>query len=138
MIAPDYHQMAGKGKIENLRPPWKKGQSGNPTGRPKKGPLGDAYVERLRRFLPEELRLKLGLGENDTFADAVAHAVVLSAMKGNVSAARELREGSGPREDSQPEDPPEEVRFNVIYEKTTREKRIPDSPFSDPSPDGAA
>jgi hypothetical protein len=127
--------MAGKGKLENLRPPWKKGQSGNPNGRPKKGPLGDAYIERLQRLLPEELRLKLGLSENATFADAVADGVIQSAIEGNVSAARELREGTEAKANMELEGPPTEVRFKIVNEKTVRVRRVPDNPFSDDSPD---
>ena len=35
--------MAGTGRIENLRPPWKKGDpSPNPSGRPKRRPITEA------------------------------------------------------------------------------------------------
>lgn len=52
--------MAGRGKIENLRPPWKPGESGNFSGRPKRKPVYDALLEAadpqtLRRIAREAL-----------------------------------------------------------------------------------
>lgn len=37
--------MAGKGKLENLRPPWKPGESGNLSGRPRRKPIAGALLE---------------------------------------------------------------------------------------------
>ena len=40
--------MAGTGRIENLRPPWKKGDpSPNPSGRPKRKPVTEALEAYL-------------------------------------------------------------------------------------------
>jgi hypothetical protein len=48
--------MAGKGRIENLQPPWKPGESGNPTGRPKKRQLTECYEAVIEQAPPEDLR----------------------------------------------------------------------------------
>jgi hypothetical protein len=93
--------MPGKGKIENLRPPWKPGESGNPSGRPKKRPLSDLYAEFAERPVPEKLRRALGLAEGATFAEAQTLSLFLAASNGNIQAAREIREAiegkAGPR-----------------------------------------
>jgi hypothetical protein len=108
--------MAGKGKIENLRPPWKPGESGNPSGRPKKRPLSDTSGEFAGRRLPEELRLQRGLWDGATFADAVTQALFMSATNGDVSAARELREGIEGKASERPREIPGPVEIRVISE----------------------
>jgi hypothetical protein len=85
--------MAGKGRIQNLRPPWKPGESGNPSGRPKKRPISNLYAEFAERPVPEKLRRKLGLGVGATFAEAQTVSLFTAASNGNVQAAREIREG---------------------------------------------
>jgi hypothetical protein len=132
--------MAGRGNIKNLRPPWKPGESGNPSGRPKKRPMSDAYGEYAERLLPEKFRLELSLEEGATFAEAVTQGLFLSAMKGNVPAARELREGSEGKADVRPKDAPGEVRFKVVYERTVRVKKQsePEDSGGDGSGNGAA
>lgn len=67
--------MANNGKVENLKP-WKKGQSGNPKGRPKELPKLD---EMLRELLSEE---KDGM----TAAMAMLKAMRSKALKGDVRA----------------------------------------------------
>ena len=42
-----------RGRVENLRP-WKKGQSGNPSGRPKKTLITDALRARLAEVDPKD------------------------------------------------------------------------------------
>ena len=63
--------MAGKGRLENLKPAWKPGESGNPSGRPKNRSISDAYAERkanrferyAARFAAKEAGMKaLGTG----------------------------------------------------------------------------
>lgn len=76
--------MAGNGKVENLRPPWPKGQSGNPGGRPNKNPFTDAY-----RLVAELSVKELAVSPTDTVAIAVAKVTVREALKGKVSAAAE-------------------------------------------------
>ena len=79
--------MAGKGRIQNLKP-WKKGQSGNLSGRPKKKPITEAYEHQMKQSLPDELRIRMKLPEGATWADAVAVGQIRSAAKGNTQAAR--------------------------------------------------
>ena len=57
------------------------GQSGNPGGRPKL--LTEAYRERLEAEVEAQPDL--------TYAQAIARAVVVSALDGNLSAVSELR-----------------------------------------------
>lgn len=84
--------MAGKGRIENLKP-WKPGESGNLSGRPKRWPISDRYAELAEIALPEKERLKRGLPQGATFGDALAFDQFNAALKGRTEAAREIREG---------------------------------------------
>ena len=62
---------------------WKKGQSGNPTGRPKSKTLSDAYRNKLEEPVPND-------PEGRTWAELIAEAQVRDAVRGNVQAAREI------------------------------------------------
>jgi hypothetical protein len=68
------------------------GQSGNPSGRPKKKPLTDAYRKALSEPVAEEIRRKLNLEEGATYAEVIARALIQEAVTGKskVSAASEL------------------------------------------------
>ena len=66
----------------NLRP-WKPGESGNPSGRPKT-PYRDAH-----RAIANELVKELRINPNDTIALAIAKAVAREALKGKIQAAKE-------------------------------------------------
>lgn len=59
-------------RLRNLRPPWKPGESGNPSGRPKSKPLTDACFEHLSKH-PKDL-------------SAVARALITQAKRGSVKA----------------------------------------------------
>ena len=52
------HDQTGRG---NLRPPWKPGESGNPSGRPKRRPITDGYIAMARQKMPPEMCRQLGL-----------------------------------------------------------------------------
>ena len=54
----------------NLRPPWKKGESGNPKGRPK----GMNVTARLKRILDEN---------EGQVSEALAKAIIKAALKGD-------------------------------------------------------
>jgi hypothetical protein len=108
--------MAGKGKIENLRPAWRPGESGNPAGRPKRRPISDAYAEYLQRPVPEKLRSELDLWEGATFADAIAAGLVIAVCKGSVAAARELREATEGKAGDRPKEISGPVNLRVIYD----------------------
>jgi hypothetical protein len=69
--------MAGKGQIE---PRWKKGESGNPNGRPKKLP---ELRELLANVLGDEK-------DGKTAAEAILMALRAKAAKGDVRAAELL------------------------------------------------
>jgi hypothetical protein len=62
---------------------WKKGQSGNPSGRPKSKILSDAYRSKLKEPVPKD-------PEGRTWAELIAEAQVRDAVRGNVQAAREI------------------------------------------------
>lgn len=62
---------------------WKKGQSGNPSGRPKSKTLSNAYRNKLEEEVPND-------PERRTWAELIAEAQVRDAVRGNVQAAREI------------------------------------------------
>jgi len=62
---------------------WKKGKSGNPSGRPKSKTLSDAYRNKLEEPVPND-------PEGRTWAELIAEAQVRDAVRGNVQAAREI------------------------------------------------
>src|SRR5271168_3785052 len=61
----------------------KKGQSGNPGGRPKSKTLSDAYRFKQEEPVPND-------PEKRTWAELIAEAQVRDAVRGNVQAAREI------------------------------------------------
>ena len=86
------HGNAGRGNKGNLKPPWKPGESGNPSGRPKRRPITDSYIEMARQKMPPELCKQLGMKSGSTYAQAVARAQFIKAMKGEAKNASEIRE----------------------------------------------
>jgi len=68
--------------LKNLRRPWKKGESGNPSGRPKRL-LTDAYTAQLAR-------VKDGDRQHRTYAQLIAEAQIKQAINGNTMAAKEI------------------------------------------------
>jgi Family of unknown function (DUF5681) len=72
-----------KRSLANLKPPWPKGTSGNPAGRPKTITLSEAYRNALAQPVPND-------PENRTFAEVIARSMVIAAAKGDVSSAKEL------------------------------------------------
>ena len=46
---------------KGLMPAWKPGQSGNPSGRPRRKPVSGRYEFMCEVPLPENIRKKLGL-----------------------------------------------------------------------------
>ena len=93
---------------------WKPGcPSPNPTGRPKRKPITEAYEAIINDPLPSVLRrFRIGRSEIElpkgaTFADLIALGQAVAAAKGNTAAAQEIAnrlegkvpnpvEGSGP------------------------------------------
>ncbi len=112
--------MAGKGRIENLKP-WKPGESGNLSGRPKMRPISDRYAERAETALPEEERIKRGLPRGATYGDALAFDQFNAALNGRTEAAREIREaieGKAAQRISEPAK--KDIRIRVVYDKPKR------------------
>ena len=70
--------------------PWKPGQSGNPSGRPKRKPLTDAYAAILEKKFPADVAAKLMLLGRPTYAQVIAISLAQEAIKGKVQAASEL------------------------------------------------
>jgi hypothetical protein len=76
--------------LENLRPAWTKGESGNPSGRPK-GALGRATIARY--WLEAKTNETNDLTGNDELLsqeDLITLAVIKKAKAGDVQAYREL------------------------------------------------
>lgn len=61
---------------------FKKGETGNPAGRPKLTKLTEALREQLAQTLPD--------APERTVAEAIARALIRAACSGNVHAAREI------------------------------------------------
>ena len=89
---PDSEQDGGNTarNTAGLRPPWKPGESGNLSGRPKRKPLTDAYAALLGQTVPPEIARQLRISESSTYAEVVAMALLKEAVKGKVNAAAEL------------------------------------------------
>jgi Family of unknown function (DUF5681) len=83
---------------------WKKGQSGNPSGRPKSKILSDAYRRKLGEPVPND-------PEGRTWAELIAEAQVRDAVRGNVQAAREIADRTDGR-----------ARQAIEFEDTTMAK----------------
>ena len=66
----------------NLAPPFPKGVSGNPGGRPRL--LGDSYKAMLARVNESD-------PQGRTNAELIANAALIAALGGDVSAMREIR-----------------------------------------------
>src|SRR5262245_17621468 len=65
--------------LQNLRPAWKRGESGNPGGRPRSRHLSKAGAEWLMAEYDKD--------PSRSNAEAVIEAVGLRALKGDVAAA---------------------------------------------------
>ena len=77
-------------RLANLRPPWKPGECPNPSGRPKRKPLTDAYAALLDKPIPPDMARQLKLDESTTYAQVIAMSLVREAVKGKVQAAAEV------------------------------------------------
>jgi hypothetical protein len=110
--------MTGKGRIENLRPPWKPGESGSPRGRPRRRPLSDRYAAFAEMPLPEKRCSELGFAPGAPYGDAVAKTLYDSAINGKCAAAREIREGIEDRAAERLESAaPKIMNLHDVYDK---------------------
>ncbi len=78
-------------RLAGLRPPWPKGVSGNPGGRPKKKVITEAMEQLATEQVPREVlrRLRLpGLRADAkvTWAYVIARGIAISAAKGRAEA----------------------------------------------------
>jgi hypothetical protein len=71
-----------KRRLANLKP-WRKGESGNPAGRPKSVTLSEAYRIALAQPFPDD-------PQGRTYAEIIAEKLVMNAATGEVSSAREI------------------------------------------------
>lgn len=131
--------MAGKPKTAeaaarqkaHLKPPWQPGESGNPSGRPKKRPITDEYFQLSQSPIPESLRQKINrqlgeelLKEGATWAQANALRRFLDTiMQGGHPSSREIREaieGKAPErlEITGPER--KEIKIRVSFDRKRR------------------
>ena len=74
---------------------WKPGQSGNPSGRPRKLPITDRYATIAELPVPDYLLTALRLSEAEkqeikTYGDALALNQFRAGIKGKTDAAREI------------------------------------------------
>jgi len=115
------------GNTANLKP-FPPGVSGNPAGRPRKRPISEAYDDLVRLELPEKIRLSANLPKGSTWADAIALSMARQALKGDVPAAKEVREAIEGKsvqrvELTSPEDKGFEVRVTFELPVPERERR---------------
>jgi hypothetical protein len=88
--------VAQKRNTSGLRPPWKPGESGNLSGRPRRQPVTQEYLKALDDLVTPTLRAQLlrhgiALSKNATMAEAVGKGRVLQAIT-DTQAAKEVRE----------------------------------------------
>lgn len=78
--------------MSGLRPPWKKGVSAHPEGRPKKKPITLAHERQTDMPLPDDIRKKLMARgfKGRTYAHAEAFGSAIQAIKGDTAALREI------------------------------------------------
>lgn len=99
--------MAGKGKKENLKPPWKPGQTGNPKGGPKRKPITDALLEALEKNKVG----KLDLPNGRTLIELIIEAWVRNIVAGNQRAISDLMDRL---EGKVSDDPPAEAGSPLV------------------------
>jgi hypothetical protein len=66
---------------------FKKGQSGNPSGRPKVAHLSTAYKRKLAEVCPHD-------PEGRTWAEVISEGMCIAALNGKAIAAKEIRQAT--------------------------------------------
>jgi len=78
-------------KEDNLRPAWKKGQSGNPNGRPKGALSSKTILNRFLSLVEKGVKNPVtGEFEDMTVAEVMNLSIIAKARKGDLSAYREV------------------------------------------------
>jgi hypothetical protein len=132
-------EKTGNSKENSTDPaPWldphrfKPGQSGNPSGRPKKKPLTEAYEALMKQPIP-------GDPQGRTFAEAIAYSMATEAIKGKakVQAANEIADRIEGKPDSKTElsgrlaigevTDPKELTDEQLRDEILARRRNPDS-----------
>lgn len=76
---------------DNLRPPWEKGQSGNPKGRPKGAISSKTILNKFLSLVEKGVKNPVtGEFEDMTVAEVMNLSIIAKARKGNLSAYREV------------------------------------------------
>lgn len=76
---------------DNLRPAWKKGQSGNPKGRPKGAISSKTILNRFLSLVEKNVKNPVtGEFEDMTVAEVMNLSIIAKARKGDLSAYREV------------------------------------------------
>lgn len=84
--------MAVSDKSKSNLKPWPKGTSGNPSGRPKRRPISDAYLALVDIKIPAKTAKELGLPRGATWGQCLALAQFKRALTGEARNASEIRE----------------------------------------------
>jgi Family of unknown function (DUF5681) len=90
---PPENRGRNRGGLPPVETRWKKGQSGNPGGRPKTKPLTDAYRKSVSLVITPEVAKEMRLPAafvGMTVADVIAIGQAKAAIKGSTIAAREI------------------------------------------------
>ena len=101
-------------------PAWKRGQSGNPSGRPRTKLISDRYAYIAEEKLPENIQNKLELEIGATYGDEVALQTFYAALEGDIAATREIREAIEGKSTIRPEEERPPISINVSAIPTFR------------------
>lgn len=108
--------------LENLKPPWPKGVSGNPDGRPKGR---KSFASAVRRALAKQHG---EAGSEETRMDALAESAVLRAISGEAEFAKIVLDRTDPKPKQTPDitinNMPSDL--SADYLRLVRESRLSD------------
>jgi hypothetical protein len=75
---------------KNLKPAWEKGQSGNPSGKPKGIPNAATRYQRLLKLVTKAANPVTGEMEDYTQAELMDMRIMSKALKGDLAAYKEI------------------------------------------------
>jgi hypothetical protein len=124
--------MPEKPKNENVQLPCRRHENTNASRPPENLPISGLYASFALRAVPEELRTELHLPDGVTYVEALATVLFNAAIKGNVPAAREIRESvEGKASPRRNPEGPQKFEIIVTYESPLLKmvpKDKPDAP----------